>query len=172
MGEQDTKAAPRESGEEKNAERQATVIAQSGRQSVEDAAKERAGVQPAILAGPGSGSRLVDVDGNSIDSIKDIQSAAGETVVTIDRDVYEEFAAPGAPNRKIKRLLFHAGQRVPVSKLRAHEEALKHNADEAKRLAGLGRGTGHPDDADNETKDGGTNGETKEGGRGRVTRRS
>jgi hypothetical protein len=173
VGEQETKAAP-SSRPEKNDERAVTAIAQSGRQSPEDAAKERAGVQPAVLSGPGTGSRLVRDDGTGIDAVSEVSGEEGETIVTIKGDVYEEFAAPGAPNRKIKRLLFHDGQRVPKSVLARHEEALKANDREIQRLAKLGSGTGHDDDPDNETKEGagGDGGETKEGARGRTPRRS
>lgn len=174
MTNEESKAGPQSAPEDKdNAEREATAIAQSGRQSAEDAAKERASVQPKVGIGPGSGSRLVDRDGNAVSALD--HDKDGETLVTVKDDVYEEFAAPGAPNRKIKRLLFHSGQRVPLSTLKRHEDALKRNSDEAARLEKLGRGTGHPKDADlageGETKDDEAS-EVKEGARGRVSRRS
>jgi hypothetical protein len=123
------------------------VIAQSGRQSAEDAKKEREALTAQPL-GPGSGTRVIDADGNDVEDLHELHDSTGETIVTLQKDVYEEFAAPGAPNRKIKRLLFHKGQQVPKSVLQRHQDALEANQDEVERLAALGRGTGHPKDPD------------------------
>jgi hypothetical protein len=177
------------------------VVAGSGRQSDADRKAERDALSPAVL-GPGSGTRVVDADGKEVSSLSGLHDNTGETIVTLNADVYEEFPAPGAPNRKIKRLLFHKGQQVPKSILSRHEAALKENADEVKRLAALGPGTGHPDgpkgkgprkgtqarpedpsggkgttetgdgEGTSETKEGASAGTTKEGRRGSVPRRS
>lgn len=143
----------------------------SGRQTPEEAAAERAAVAPTQVSGPGSGSRIVDADGNAITSLHDLHDDTGETIVTLKEDVYEEHAAPGAPNRKIKKLLFHAGQTVPKSVLARHEASMRENAAEVERLASV---PFHPDaDGEGETKEGSHSaGSTKEGGRGRVSRRS
>jgi hypothetical protein len=148
----------------------ATAFIGSGRQTPEEAAKERAAVAPTQVSGPGSGSRVTDVDGNPIESLHDLHDNTGETIVTLTKDVYEEHAAPGAPDRKIKKLLFHAGQQVPKSVLARHEASMKANAAEVERLASL---PFHPDaDGEGETKEGSRRtGSAKEGSRGRVPRR-
>lgn len=61
-------------------------------------------------------AEYLDGDGKSLDLTK-IADDGAATVVTVDRDVYERFPAPGAPNRMINRLLFHKGQVVPKAAL-------------------------------------------------------
>lgn len=143
------------------------VAAGSGGRSAEDAARERAALLQPTAGGPGSGSRLVTQDGDPIESATSAIDSEAETIVTLKDDVYEEHPAPGAPNRKIRKLLYHKGERVPKSKLAQHDQAAEGKRDEHEHLASLGRGTGHPDDADlAETKEGTSrSGTPKEGGR-------
>lgn len=124
-------------------------------------------------AGAGSGTRVVTAGGGDLSSFDTVIDGTAETIVTIGEDVYEVHAAPGAPDRVVKKLLFHKGQQVPKSVLARHEAALKSNQTEVKRLQGVEGQRAAQIDAERaarasaagvgETKEHGQVGETKEG---------
>lgn len=129
---------------------------------------------PVQAVGPGSGNRVVTDSGEDIASFDDAIDSTAETIVTMSRDVYEVHAAPGAPNRTVKRLLFHKGQQVPKSVLDRHAKALAANQTEVDRLKGLEGVRAAEVDAERaaraaqvgsgETKEHGSVVESKEGG--------
>ena len=63
----------------------------------------------------------VGPDAKEVDLSK-VATSSEATVVTLDHDVYETFPAPGAPNRKITRLLYAKGRAVPKAALAAHAD--------------------------------------------------
>lgn len=101
---------------------------------------ERRRVQPHAVSGPGAGNRLLKApefhdDGRpkeqeeaSLENVVDDDPASA--MVVVGEDVYEEVPAPGAPNRKIQRLLYRKGRTVKKAEL---DRALKAQRDAAKK---------------------------------------
>lgn len=128
---------------------------------------------PHAAAAGGAGRRFVTEGGGAVTNFDSVVDSTAETVVTLGEDVYEVHAAPGAPNRVIKKLLFHKGQRVPKSVLNKAMDEQKANKAEVDRLERVERERREKLDAEAETKEHGLvlGGETKEGARGAVPRR-
>lgn len=81
-----------------------------------------ANVKPTVPAASEPGLRFTSGVGPDAEDVElgSLGSSSAATTVTVDRDVYEHFPAPGAPGRTITKLLYHKGQTVPKAALQAH----------------------------------------------------